>query len=175
MRIENPFWGPAWPSVRARWPLDPERVHLNHGSFGAVPTAVLDHQEVLRRRVERNPFRELWLTFTGGLEEARHAAAAFLGADPDGFAFVPNATTGVNAVLWSLGLGHGDEVLVTDHAYGAVRYAVDRACAKAGATVVVQPIRSRHRPGCASRSSDWLWSSGAEASCRWWTVPTRRG
>ena len=132
MGIENPLWGPDWPSVRARWPLDPERVHLNHGSFGAVPTAVLDHQEDLRRRVERNPVRELWLTFTGGREEARHAAAAFLGADPDGFAFVPNATTGVNAVLSSLALGAHDEVLITDHAYGAVRYAVERACAKAG-------------------------------------------
>ncbi|TMK81297.1 MAG: aminotransferase class V-fold PLP-dependent enzyme [Actinobacteria bacterium] len=140
MRIENPLWGPEWPSVRARWPLDPERVHLNHGSFGAVPTAVLDHQEDLRRRVERNPVSELWLTFTGGREEARHAAAAFLGADPDGFAFVPNATTGVNAVLSSLALGAHDEVLITDHAYGAVRYAVERACAKAGATVVVQPV-----------------------------------
>src|SRR5437762_2773166 len=66
MRIENPLWGPEWPSVRARWPLDPERVHLN--------------------------------------------------------------------------LGAHDEVLITDHAYGAVRYAVERACAKAGATVVVQPV-----------------------------------
>jgi isopenicillin-N epimerase len=140
MGIENPLWGPDWPSVRARWPLDPERAHLNHGSFGAVPTAVLDHQEDLRRRVERNPVRELWRTFTGGLEPARLSAAAFLHADPDGFAFVPNATTGVNAVLSSLTLGAHDEVLVTDHAYGAVRFAVERACARAGATVVVQPV-----------------------------------
>src|SRR5437870_13567475 len=113
MRIENPLWGPEWPSVRARWPLDPERVHLNHGSFGAVPTPVLDHQEDLRRRVERNPVHELWRTFTGGLEPARLSAAAFLHADPDGFAFVPNATTGINVVLSSLTLRRGDEVLVT--------------------------------------------------------------
>jgi isopenicillin-N epimerase len=138
--MSNPLWGPDWPEVRDRWPLDPGRVHLNHGSFGAVPTAVLDHQESFRRRVQRNPVRELWLTYSGGLEEARQAAAAFLGADPDGFAFVPNATTGVNAVLSSLALGAHDEVLVTDHAYGAVRYAVERACASAQATVVVQPV-----------------------------------
>ncbi len=138
--MRNDLWGPDWPEVRARWPLDPERVHLNHGSFGAVPTAVLEHQEALRRRVERNPVRELWLTFAGGLDEARNSAAAFLGADPDGFAFVPNATTGVNAVVSSLALEPGDEVLVTDHAYGAIRYAVERVCRRAGATAVVQPV-----------------------------------
>src|SRR5438477_237537 len=40
MRTANPLWGPEWPSVRARWPLDPERAHLNHGSFGAVLAGV---------------------------------------------------------------------------------------------------------------------------------------
>jgi len=140
MSTANALWGPDWPSMRALWPLDPARVHLNHGSFGAVPTAVLEHQEELRRRLAHNPVRELWSAYTGGLDEARLTAAGFLGADPDGFAFVPNATTGLNAVLASLALGRGDEVVVTDHAYGAIRYAVERGCATAGAAAVVQSV-----------------------------------
>ena len=69
----------------------------------------------------------------------RGAAAelgAFLGAAGEDLAFVDNATTGVNAVLRSLLLRPGDEILVTDHGYPAVRNAVRFVCARAGARMV---------------------------------------
>jgi len=50
--------------------------------------------------------------------------------------FVDNATTGVNAVLRSLILKPGDDVLITDHTYPAVRNAVRFVCERSGARVI---------------------------------------
>ena len=72
----------------------------------------------------------------GLLDETRAALGAFLGADPDDLAFVANATSGVNTVLRSLTLGRDDEVLVTDHAYGACRNAAEFVTRRAGARLV---------------------------------------
>jgi isopenicillin-N epimerase len=125
---------PAWADLASLWPLDPAHDHLNNGSFGAVPRPVLDAQAQWRERMERNPVHFFKREIRAGLSAARHRGAAFVGADPGGVALVTNATVGVNVVLAAAGLGPGDEVLVTSHAYGAVRFAVDRACARAGAS-----------------------------------------
>ena len=55
----NPLWGDDWPEVRALWPLEPTVAHLNHGSYGAVPTPVLEEQQSWRDRMESNPLRFL--------------------------------------------------------------------------------------------------------------------
>jgi isopenicillin-N epimerase len=137
---QNPLWGPDWPEVRRLWPIDPGVAHLNHGSFGAVPTAVVAEQDRWRAIMESNPTGFFWRLLPDAHERARVAAARFVGADPDGFVFTPNATTAINAVLASVGLTEGDEVLMTDHGYGAIRLAAERACQRAGATLAVQPV-----------------------------------
>ncbi|MGH8895108.1 MAG: aminotransferase class V-fold PLP-dependent enzyme [Actinomycetes bacterium] len=136
----NELWGPDWPDVRALWPLEPTVAHLNNGSFGAVPTPVLEEQQSWRERMETNPVRFLSRELTDALEQARGEVAQFLGADPDGLAFVRNATTGVSTVLSCFPLEPGDEILVTDHAYGSVRIAAQRWAADAGATVVTAHV-----------------------------------
>ncbi len=138
--LDNPIWGLDWPEVRALWSLDPSRAHLNHGSFGAVPIPVQRAQDELRGRVEANPMEKLSRTLKGELDEARAVASRFLGGDVEGFAFVPNVTTAVNSVLASAPLHTGDEVLITDQAYGAVRFAAERICAAKGVKVVVTPV-----------------------------------
>lgn len=90
--------------------------------------------------MERNPVQFLARRLETLLDEARHTLAAFIGADPAGLVFVPNATTGVNAVVGSLRLERGDELVVTDHGYNACRNVVDHAASRAGAAVRVAPI-----------------------------------
>lgn len=112
--------------------LDPGVTFLNHGSHGACPAPVFARWQELQRELERNPVEFLSRRFDGLLEEARAELAAFVGARTEDLVFVPNATAGLNAVIRSLDLEPGDEVLTTRHEYGAVT----RTWEFAGATLV---------------------------------------
>jgi isopenicillin-N epimerase len=131
---------PVWPgdhdAVRALWALDPAAAFVNHGSFGATSRPVLEAQARHRAAMEAQPVDFLHRTYGGRIAAARAVVADFLGADPDGLAFVPNATTGVATVLRSLGLGPGDRVVVTDHVYPAV----DIGLRALGVALVVVPV-----------------------------------
>ena len=131
----NPLWGDDWPEVRALWPLEPTVAHINHGSYGAVPIPVLEEQQSWRDRMESNPLRFLRREAPAALVAARAEVAAFLGAGPTSLAFVHNATSGASTVLAAFPLEPGDAVLLTDHAYGAVRIAAERFAPDRGARV----------------------------------------
>jgi isopenicillin-N epimerase len=122
------------------WRLDPAVTFLNHGSFGACPEAVLQVQRDLRDRLERQPVAFMDRELPRLLDEARERVGAFLGADPAGIAFVPNATTGANAVLRSLRFAPGDEILTTDHEYNAVLATLRAVADRDGAAVVMARI-----------------------------------
>jgi isopenicillin-N epimerase len=122
------------------WTLDPGIHYLNHGSFGACPRPVLEFQAELRARLEREPVDFMNRQLRGRLAEARGALGDFVGAEPDGLAFVPNATLAVNAALRSWDLKAGDHVLTTDHTYGACRKALEFVAARRGARVAVASV-----------------------------------
>jgi isopenicillin-N epimerase len=122
---------------RSPWLLEPDISFLNHGSFGACPEPVLEAQRAWRDRMEREPARFLDRELEGHLDQARAEVAAFLGADPDGLAFVANATTGVSTVLGSIRFKPGDELLASDHEYNATLNALRGAAERDGATVVI--------------------------------------
>ena len=122
------------------WSLDPKITYLNHGSFGAVPLPVLATQQQWRERMDSNPTKFYRRELQPALDEARLTASRFLGSDADGVTFVPNSTTGVGVVFASFPLAAGDEILVTDHVYGAVLYGAQKIAAQAGASVVVVPV-----------------------------------
>ena len=99
--------------------LDEDVIFLNHGSFGATPRGVFEVYQEWQRRMERQPVRFLGRDMGRYLAEAREALGRFVNADRDDLVFVPNVTFGVNVVARSLDLGPGDEVLGTNHEYGA--------------------------------------------------------
>jgi isopenicillin-N epimerase len=122
------------------WRLDESVTYLNHGSFGACPSAVLEAQAALRAEMEREPVDFLVAKLPARIDAAREALAAFLGAYPEDLVFVPNATAGVNAVLRSLLFERGDELLVTDHTYAACRKTIDFVAERSAARVVVAAL-----------------------------------
>lgn len=115
------------------WHLDPEVVHLNHGSFGAVPEPVLDAQRRAALDIERSPERFYRSDLARAIDTVRAEVAAFLDTDPEGLALVQNATEAVQVALGAVDLRPGSEIVITDHAYGWVRAAVERACLERGA------------------------------------------
>jgi isopenicillin-N epimerase len=132
------------------WLLDPDHTYLNHGTVGAPPRRVLRRQQALRDEVERHPSRFLLRELQGEmpmpwrsasrLREAITDVAAFLHVQPGDLVFVPNVTNGINAVLGSAPLARGDEVVITELAYGAVKLAAKAYCDRAGATVKIAAI-----------------------------------
>jgi isopenicillin-N epimerase len=116
--------------------LDPEVAFLNHGSFGATPRAVLAEQDRWRALMERHPTHFMSEEVPPALRSAAGKLATFVGAQSDDLVFVENATAGCNTVLRSLRFAPGDEILVTDHGYPAVRKAAEYVAARAGARVV---------------------------------------
>jgi isopenicillin-N epimerase len=126
--------------LAAAWTLDPDVAFLNHGSFGACPRAALQAQSELRGRMERQPLRFFLRELEGLFDAARERLAAFVGAEARDLVAVPNATTGVNAVVRSLRFEPGDEVLTTDHAYGACVHAARHAVESAGGRLVVAEV-----------------------------------
>jgi isopenicillin-N epimerase len=126
--------------MRDAFLLDPDIVFLNHGSFGACPAEVFEAYQRWQRELERNPVEFLGRRSAGLLRHARERLGNVLGAPADDLAFVTNATTGVNIVARSLCLQPGDEVLATDHEYGACDATWQRICREAGAHYTRVPI-----------------------------------
>ena len=116
--------------------LDPDVLHLNHGSFGVAPVAVRQAAATWRERAERNPHRFNRAEVGGLVAAARSRAAGFLGIEPSRAAWVRNVSEGVSAVLGSLRLRPGDELVASNHGYGAVRKALSYHAGRAGARVV---------------------------------------
>ena len=141
--------------------LDPDVLHLNHGAFGVAPVAVRQAAAAWRDLAERNPNRFNRVEVGGLVAAARERAAGFLGIDPSRAAWVRNVSEGVSAVLGSLQLRSGEELVTSNHGYGAVRKALSHHAARAGARVVEatfpvgaedDEIVSAYADACSSRT-----------------------
>ncbi|WP_371402433.1 aminotransferase class V-fold PLP-dependent enzyme [Kribbella sp. NBC_00662] len=121
------------------WTLDPGVLHLNHGSYGAVPRRTQEVMAALRMEMDANPM--VWFrTVADRLTASRLALASFLETDPSGFALVPNASAGVTVALATLPIPAGSRIVLTDHTYGAVRYAAERFAKEHQAEIVIVHI-----------------------------------
>ncbi|MGC8477897.1 MAG: hypothetical protein ACP5NP_16215, partial [Acetobacteraceae bacterium] len=104
----NDRWGEA---VRGEWTLEPGFVSVNHGAYGATPRAVLAAQDAIRARMEAQPGRFMRAELPEALRAAAATLAGFLGTRGEQLVFVANATEAVNAVLRSVPLAPGEELL----------------------------------------------------------------
>ncbi len=129
--------------LRPHFSLDSSVCFLNHGSFGAVPRRIQHYQSEVRAQMEAEPVRFFTRELPVLMGRVRGEFAEFLGGEPGRLAFVTNTTEGVNAVLRSLDLEEGDELLITDQGYGACNNACRFVAERAGASVVVAKLPRR--------------------------------
>lgn len=120
--------------------LDPTITFLNHGSFGACPQPIFDEYQRFQGELELDPVYFIQKKLPVYLKQAKATLAEFIGCNPKDFFFVPNPTVAINTVMRSLQLQPGDEILATNHEYGAMDRTWHFYCKKSGAKYVRQPI-----------------------------------
>lgn len=120
--------------------LDPDIVFLNHGSFGACPRPVFETYQYWQRELERDPIHFFGRRAPDLLDNARAKLGAYLNTQADNLIFVPNATHGMNIIARSIKFQPGDEILSTNHEYGAVNSSWDFMCKQTGAVMVHRPV-----------------------------------
>ena len=127
-------------SVKSLFMLDPNITYLNHGSFGACPKEVFNSLVKWQEVLEKDPVKHLAFDVFKYLEESRESLSLYLRCYKDDIAFFPNPSTALNTVLRSLHLEKGDEILTTNHEYGAMDRAWRFLCKKTGAIYINQSI-----------------------------------
>lgn len=100
--------------------LDPKICFLNHGSFGATPKPVFAQYQEWQKKMEENPVKFLGRQATELIKQSKQELAQYLGTSTKNIAYVENATTGINLIINALRFKGGDEVLSTNHEYGAM-------------------------------------------------------
>jgi isopenicillin-N epimerase len=120
--------------------LDPTVTFMNHGSFGATPKPVFEEYQNWQRELERQPVEFLGRRFTGLMAESRAVLGEYLGTAADNLVYTQNVTISLNIVARSLELGAGDEVLSSDHEYGAMDRTWRFLSKGLGFTFINQPV-----------------------------------
>lgn len=120
--------------------LDPQIIFLNHGSFGACPRPVFETYQAWQRKLELQPVQFLGVELDANLYQSRQVLGDYINAPASDLVYIANATHGVNIVARSLIFQPGDEILTTNHEYGACSYCWDFICKKSGAVYKQQPI-----------------------------------
>ena len=100
--------------------LNPDYTFLNHGSFGACPKPIFENYQSFQLEMESDSVYFIQKKFVEHLAKAKKSLANFINCDADNFVFIPNPTVAINTIMRSLNLKEGDEILSTNHEYGAM-------------------------------------------------------
>lgn len=126
--------------MREQFLLDKNITFLNHGSFGACPKPIFEEYQRFQLELESEPVNFIQKKLPVYLKEAKIPLAKYIGCDVDDFFFTPNPTFAINTVMRSLKLQAGDEILSTNHEYGAMDRTWNFYCKKTGAKYIRQEI-----------------------------------
>jgi isopenicillin-N epimerase len=126
--------------MKSQFLLDPEIVYLNHGSFGACPKPIFDNYQYWQLELEREPVQFIQKKLGGYLRNAKEALADYVGCQAKDFFFTSNPTVAINTIMRSLELQPDDEILSTNHEYGAMDRTWNFYCKKTGAKYIRQNI-----------------------------------
>ena len=121
--------------------LDPNITYLNHGSYGSCPSSVFNDYQKLQKRLEQQPVQFMTKYLWKYLKESRDTLGTFLNCDGDDLLLFANPTTAINNVIENLNLNKGDEVLMTQHEYGALVRAWSRSSKRNNFSIVQQPVK----------------------------------
>lgn len=127
-------------NLSSQFLLDPTIIFLNHGSFGACPKSVFRQYQNWQSKLEEQPVLFLGRQYHDLIRQAIQPLAEYLGTSPSNLVFVPNATFGVNLVARSLNLQPRNEILTSDHEYGACDYTWEFICENNGTRYIRQPL-----------------------------------
>jgi isopenicillin-N epimerase len=127
-------------NIKDQFMIDDEVIFLNHGSFGACPRPVFEAYQNWQAKLEKQPVDFLGRQAERLMANAREQLAAYLNTGADNVVYFPNPTTAINMVARSLDLKAGDEILTTDHEYGAMDRTWRFLCDKSGAVYVKHRI-----------------------------------
>jgi isopenicillin-N epimerase len=120
--------------------LDPNITFLNHGSFGACPKPIFQEYQRFQLELETEPVNFIQNKQTPYLKIARESLANFVGCQAQDVVFTPNPTFAINVIMRSIKLNPGDEILATNHEYGAMDRTWNFYCKKSGARYIRQNI-----------------------------------
>jgi len=120
--------------------LNKDITFLNHGSFGACPKPIFEDYQKWQLLLEKNPVQFIQKTGAAYLKSSKLSLAKYIGCDVDDFFFTPNPTVAINTVMRSLKLNPGDEILSTNHEYGAMDRTWHFYCKKTGVKYIQSQI-----------------------------------
>jgi isopenicillin-N epimerase len=120
--------------------LDESITYLNHASFGACPKPIFKEWQRFQRELETQPVHFFQKKLTIYSKTAREKLASYIHCNAEDVFFTANPTMAVNTIMRSLVLEAGDEILSTNHEYGAMDRTWSFFCKKTGAKFIKQPI-----------------------------------
>jgi len=126
--------------MKSLFQLDNSITFLNHGSFGASPKLIFEEYQRFQKELENDPVNFIVVKQSQYLKDAKKSLAEFIHCREKDFFFIPNPTVAINTIMRSLNLQPEDEILATNHEYGAMDRTWNYFCKKSGAKYIRQEI-----------------------------------
>ena len=126
--------------MKPQFLLNQNITFLNHGSFGSCPKPIFEEFQRFQRELESDPVEFIVKKQPKYLKIARESLAKFVGCHAEDLFFTSNPTYAINIIMRSIKLNVGDEILATNHEYGAMDRTWNFYCKKSGAKYIRQNI-----------------------------------